>query len=209
MSARNLPAKLLQRVLSYVLRIPAEVISQMRQRRLQRWCNLGADTQLLAGCKILNFRGDPALITIGSGCRVAAELMIFGHGGRIVIGENCFVGAGTRIWSANDIRIGSNVLISHGVNIHDTNAHSLSAARRRHHVKEIFYNAHPPELPDVPDSCVVIEDDAWIGFNSTVLKGVTIGRGAVVGACSLVTKDVAPFTLVVGSPARVVGQSQP
>ena len=51
---------------------------------------------------------------------------------------------------------------------------------------------------------VVIEDDAWIGFKSSVLKGVTIGRGAIIAAGSVVTKDVPPFTLVAGNPAKVI-----
>lgn len=51
---------------------------------------------------------------------------------------------------------------------------------------------------------VVIEEDVWIGANATITAGVTIGRGAIVGACSLVTKDVPPYTLVAGSPAKVV-----
>lgn len=51
---------------------------------------------------------------------------------------------------------------------------------------------------------VTIEEDVWIGANATILAGVTIGRGAIVGACAVVTKDVPPYTLVVGSPARVV-----
>ena len=51
---------------------------------------------------------------------------------------------------------------------------------------------------------VVIEEDVWIGANATILAGVTIGRGAIVGACAVVTKDVPPYTLVAGFPARVV-----
>ena len=51
---------------------------------------------------------------------------------------------------------------------------------------------------------IVIEDDAWIGMNCIILKGVTVGRGAVVGAGSVVTKDVPPWTLVAGNPARVI-----
>jgi maltose O-acetyltransferase len=54
----------------------------------------------------------------------------------------------------------------------------------------------------------VIEDDVWIGFNSTILKGVTIGKGAVVGAGSVVTKDVAAYTIVAGNPAKAIGISK-
>lgn len=53
---------------------------------------------------------------------------------------------------------------------------------------------------------VVIGEDVWVGSNSTILAGVTVGRGSIVAACALVTKDVPPYTLVVGSPARVVAQ---
>ena len=52
---------------------------------------------------------------------------------------------------------------------------------------------------------VIIEEDVWIGTRSIVLAGVTVGRGATVGACALVTKDVPPYALVVGVPARIVG----
>jgi SAM-dependent methyltransferase len=48
----------------------------------------------------------------------------------------------------------------------------------------------------------VIEDDVWIGFNATILKGVTIGKGAIVGACSVVTKNVEPYSIVIGNPAQ-------
>jgi acetyltransferase-like isoleucine patch superfamily enzyme len=53
---------------------------------------------------------------------------------------------------------------------------------------------------------IVIEDDVWIGNRATVLDGVRIGKGAVVGAASVVTKDVEPYTVVMGNPARVVSR---
>ena len=101
-------------------------------------------------------------------------------------------------------------MISHGVNVHDTVSHSLSAASRHHHFIDILTTGHPRTFDDLPAQApIVIEDDAWLGFNSTVLKGVTIGRGAVVGACAVVTKNVEPFSVVAGNPARVVGTSRP
>jgi acetyltransferase-like isoleucine patch superfamily enzyme len=52
---------------------------------------------------------------------------------------------------------------------------------------------------------ITIEDDVWIGANSVVLDGVTIGRGAIIGAGTVVTKDVRPYAICVGNPARVIG----
>ena len=51
---------------------------------------------------------------------------------------------------------------------------------------------------------IVIEDDVWVGFNSIILKGVTIGKGSIVAAGSVVSKDVEPFTVVAGNPALVI-----
>ncbi len=119
----------------------------------------------------------------------------------------CFVGENTRIWSASSITIGDRTLISYGVSIHDCNSHSLSAARRSAHFDAIFSTGHPRELPDVDSADIVIGNDAWIGFGATILKGVTIGDGAVIAACSVVREDVAPFTVVAGNPARFVKKS--
>lgn len=51
---------------------------------------------------------------------------------------------------------------------------------------------------------IIIEDDVWIGLNATIMGGVKIGKGAIVGACSVVTKDVPPYSIVVGNPAKIV-----
>jgi acetyltransferase-like isoleucine patch superfamily enzyme len=59
---------------------------------------------------------------------------------------------------------------------------------------------------DITVSSVEICDNSWIGFNVIILKGVTIGEGAVVGAGSVVTKNISPYTLVAGNPARIIRQ---
>ena len=64
---------------------------------------------------------------------------------------------------------------------------------------------HPKEnIFDIKASPVVIDDDVWIGFNCTILKGVKIGKGSVIAACSVVTKDVPPNVIVAGNPAKIV-----
>lgn len=195
------------RLATKVLRRLTWESDRLQQRVAGSKCTVGARTVLYPSCKIDNEMLDRSLIRIGHDTQVLSNLQVFPHGGRIVVGNDCYLGEQTRIWSMNSITIGDRVLISHATNIHDHNAHSLSANDRHEHLKTIIASGHPNDLRHVDSAPVFIEDDAWIGFSATILKGVRIGKGAVVGACSVVTKDVAPYSIVVGNPARVVGTS--
>jgi acetyltransferase-like isoleucine patch superfamily enzyme len=64
-------------------------------------------------------------------------------------------------------------------------------------------------IGDICREPVVIEDDAWIGLNAVILKGVRVGRGAVVGAGAVVTRNVDAYSIVVGHDARVIGNASP
>lgn len=141
---------------------------------------------------------------IGSYSGVMGQLMIVTPGGKIRLGHHCSIGLGTRIWAQNSIEIGNYVLIAHLVDIHDSNAHSLDPIVRRQDPIEVFEKDTPMDFSGVETKPVRIEDDVWIGFKSSVMKGVTIGKGAVVAAGTMVTKDVPPYTLVAGNPARII-----
>ncbi|MDF5733198.1 MAG: acyltransferase, partial [Rhizonema sp. PD38] len=161
--------------------------------------------KILADAKVDNLAKSQDLISIGKDSVIKGQLLVFPHGGKIEIGESCYVGEGTRIWSANSIKIGNRVFISHNVNIHDTNSHSIDAVLRYKHFQAIMSVGHPSTNDfDIQSKAVCIEDDVWIGFNSTILKDVKIGRGSIVAACSVVTKDVPEFVIVAGNPAQVV-----
>ena len=69
---------------------------------------------------------------------------------------------------------------------------------------KILFNGYPPEKDNKPARNVVIKNDVWIGLNSTILEGVTIGNGAIIGACSVVAKDVPDYAVVVGNPAKII-----
>jgi acetyltransferase-like isoleucine patch superfamily enzyme len=151
---------------------------------------------------IENTLGDPNAITVGEHSFVRGRLVTHGHGGRISIGDWCYVGARTEIWSMDSITIGNRVLISHDVNIHDGSAHSNDAAERHHHYQAILTKGHPrtwEELPGLKSSPVIIEDDAWISFGVTILRGVTIGKGSIIAAGAIVTKDVPPGVIYKGT----------
>jgi acetyltransferase-like isoleucine patch superfamily enzyme len=142
-------------------------------------------------------------IRIGDKTMFLGQVLTFKHGGEIIIGEHCFIGEHSRIWSAKKITIGNRVLISHNVNIHDQNSHPLNSKERHEDFKHIFEKGLQDRV-DLKEKEIVIHDDVWIGFNATILKGVTIGKGAIIGACTLITEDVPEYAVMVGNPARLV-----
>lgn len=166
---------------------------------------VGLGTSLSRGARILNAGASSDQICVGRNCRIEGELFVFAHGGRISIGDWCFVGPGTRIWSALDLAIGNRVLISHNVNVMDSLTHPLDPEKRHAQFRSILERGHPKSI-DLDERPVRIDDDSWIGAGASILRGVTIGRGAIVGTGSVVTRDVAAHTLVAGNPARLVRQ---
>jgi acetyltransferase-like isoleucine patch superfamily enzyme len=166
-------------------------------------CILGEKSKFASSARVHNMQGESDSITIGSNSVIAGELLIFRHGGRITIGDWCYIGEGTRVWSSCSIKIGDRVLIAHNVNIFDSRTHPINPRERHAHFREIKDHGHPLKI-NLGEKPVTIADDAWIGANATILRGVTIGTGAIVGAGSVVTGDVAPFMIVSGNPAHVV-----
>jgi acetyltransferase-like isoleucine patch superfamily enzyme len=113
----------------------------------------------------------------------------------IELGDEVFLGNACTLSAARRITVGAHSLISAEVRIHDNDGHPLDPARRRAHEPIAAGDARP----------VVIGENVWIGARATILKGVTIGSDAVVGAGAVVTGDVPAKTVVAGNPARVVG----
>jgi acetyltransferase-like isoleucine patch superfamily enzyme len=179
------------------------------QRLLGRaTCRLGHRARLMMTARIRNTRGDSNHIVIGANSVIRGELMTFAHGGEIRIGEWCYVGEDTRIWSAGSIEIGNRVLISHSVNVFDSLTHPLDAASRHDQVRQIFKQGHPRDI-SLDENPVKIYDDAWIGAGAMILRGVTVGEGGVVAAGAVVTKDVSPYSIVAGNPAEFVRKLLP
>jgi acetyltransferase-like isoleucine patch superfamily enzyme len=155
-----------------------------------------------------NIRGKRDAIRIGAYTHLKGELLTFAHGGCISIGEYCYIGEQSRIWSAKRIIIGDRVLIAHNVNIFDSLTHPIHPQERHRHFQRIITHGHPDQV-DLGEVPVRIDQDVWIGCLSIVLRGVTIGEGAIVGAGSVVEKDVPPFVVVSGNPARIVRELKP
>ena len=114
---------------------------------------------------------------------------------RLVIGDNVSLNYDCHIACINNVTVGSNVLIASRVFITD-HAHGTSAGEElvRPPGERLLYSKGP----------VIIEDNVWIGANSVVTAGVTIGKHAIIGAGSVITKDIPPYSVAVGNPARVI-----
>ncbi|WP_457423756.1 acyltransferase [Roseateles sp. P5_E7] len=137
-------------------------------------------------------------------------------------GKDLHIGRGTRLWAPVQIKIGDHVYIGKHVHI-EANAvignfclianRVAFVGRHDHDYKRLgfpvryspwigsrrFQNSHLAEM-------VEVQDDCWVGYGAIVLTGVTIGRGSIVAAGSVVVRDVPSYSVVAGVPARVVGQ---
>jgi acetyltransferase-like isoleucine patch superfamily enzyme len=97
------------------------------------------------------------------------------------------------------MRIGKNVMIAFGTTIMDYDGHPIFQTKEEEEQERDTYGGTAKPI--------TIEDNVWIGFKSTILKGVTIGAGSIVGAYSCVTKDVPPNCMVAGNPARIIKEN--
>jgi acetyltransferase-like isoleucine patch superfamily enzyme len=184
-------------------------IDYLIQRLIGRaTCQLAQDAKLSKTARIRNISGDSSKIAIGKHSHIQGELLVFPHGGRITIGDWCYIGEGSRIWSAASIVVGHRVLVSHSVNIFDNLTHPVKAVERHEQFRQILTVGHPREL-SLGERPVTIQDDAWIGAGAFVLRGVTLGHGAIVAAGAVVTKDVQPFSIVAGNPATLIRELTP
>jgi acetyltransferase-like isoleucine patch superfamily enzyme len=135
--------------------------------------------------------------------------------GRLVIGDCCSFGSGTRIDCRESVTIGNHVLISWEVLISDFDPHPIdpeeraaemehsnSLIRPRFSVRESEWaENYRPRFTSKP---IIVEDKVWIGARALIMKGVRVGYGSTVAAGAVVTKDVPPYSIVAGNPAKVV-----
>jgi galactoside O-acetyltransferase len=145
-------------------------------------------------------------LSIGDDTQVSASLRTDRSPATIEIGARTSIG-GSLIVAAQRVSIGDDVLISWDVTIVDHDSHNLDFALRKDDA--VAWHAGKKDWSNVAIAPVTICDKVWIGLGVTVLKGVTIGEGAVVAARSVVTKSVPPWTLVAGNPARALKQLPP
>lgn len=160
-------------------------------------------------CEIRNGIAGKTYLEIGEHSVVSGKFVFETTTGRIFIGKNTFIGGGLFI-CIEAIEIGNDVMFSWGCTLMDNDSHSLLSNERAKDVAEWKRGLDENSIgkyanwTNVKREKITIKNKAWIGFNCIILKGVTIGEGAIVAAGSVVTKDVPDYAVVAGNPARIV-----
>ncbi len=175
---------------------------------------LGKNNLLLNGFQVFmrNAIEDRKYLIIGEDNSIAGSFILERDKGVIKLGNRNYVGKGTKFISGNEIEIGDDVIIAWGVTIYDHNSHSIYWDERKFDIsmfreeykkgdKYLYLNK---DWSNVKSKKIKICDKVWIGFESTIMKGVTIGEGSVIAAKSVVVDDVPPYTVVGGNPARII-----
>lgn len=149
---------------------------------------VGEGTQIAADAWL---DGDNGTIEIGKNCLIHPMAMLLPYDGFIKLGHECSVNPFAVLYGHGGLTIGNYVRIATHVVIIPAN-----------------HGYADPNIPitfqNVTQEGVVIEDDVWVGCNATILDGVTIGKGSVIAAGAVVTKDIDPYSVVAGSPARLI-----
>ena len=132
------------------------------------------------------------VVRIGDGSVLAPYAFLSTQRGSIVIGRRCSVNAYSVLYGLGGLKIGDRVRIAAHVVIIPAN--------------HIFDDPYVPIMEQgSTKKGIVIEDDVWIGAGARILDGCVIGKGSVIGAGTVLTKSVGPYSIVVGVPGRVVG----
>ncbi len=191
---------MIKRILRFFYYLPSTFLNRVRyvfsgvhvgkfHETKGRLCIKNKGIITMGDCVRINSKGSAN--PIGCGERTYFQVL---KGAELCIGNdvgmsNCAITAGNRVTIGNSVRIGA------GVKIYDTDFHSLNP----------FERTAKPEIPNVVTKPIVIEDYAFIGAGSYILKGVTIGKYSIIGAGSVVTKDVPQGEIWAGNPAKKIG----
>lgn len=145
------------------------------------------------------------ILSVDELCQIDGSIAFEREHASVSIGKRVFMNG--IIITAEGVTIGNDVLISWGVTIVDHDSHSPIFSQRARDV--VMWREHEKDWTHVSIKPVTISDKVWIGFNSIILCGVTVGEGAVIGAGSVVTRDVPAWTVAAGNPARFIREIPP
>lgn len=144
-----------------------------------------------------------AKISVGRGSKISGFVATQTKESEVIIAKNVFIAGGTVLDCSLKIVIEQDVMISYQAIIQDCDNHPLALSKRKKDLQNYLKNG-VVDVSGAAKKPVIIKRGAWIGARTIILKGVTVGEGSIIGAGSVVTKDVEPWTIVAGNPAKIV-----
>jgi acetyltransferase-like isoleucine patch superfamily enzyme len=162
---------------------------------------IGEGLRLGLHARVINKNAEKR-VRIGDNCAIRGVIRC-NPGAEVSIGELVYVGDGVVMDAMSKIEIGAHTLLAHGVQILDNDNHPTDAAERAAHFEAILGITRRKDF-QIGSAPVIIGRRCWLGFNTAVMKGVTMGEDSIAAAGSMVLKDVPPLSLVGGNPAKLI-----
>jgi acetyltransferase-like isoleucine patch superfamily enzyme len=155
---------------------------------------IGRGVTIDEGCQLDAQGCDEGGFVIGDGALISRGAIISGKNGSLAVGARANIGAGCVLYASGRLEIGADTMLA-----------ALCYIGGGHYATRGRLDV-PMAQQSEPGRGVVIEEDCWLGAGVIVIDGVRIGRGSVVGAGAVVIRDVEPYSIVTGVPARVTGR---
>lgn len=181
-------------------------IKRARRNFLKNVTYLGnpSNLEILRHAVVRVFRGSkPSDIVIGDYLRFFGGNIVSQNGGKIRIGKHTKFGFNLLLGASNSITIGDYVIFADNVTVMDNNNHPVNPLDRAI-VYSSDYNSDLRGWKYSDSAPIVIGNNVWCGSNVRICKGVTIGDGAVIAACTVVTKNVPANSICAGNPGKIV-----
>lgn len=179
------------------------------------YVEVDASTRLLNGLSIRfdTTKENRKYVIVGEKGLIRANFIFESEKGHVRIGNNVHIG-GADFISRSLITVEDDVTMAWGITLYDHDSHSIYWEHRQNDNNQCYNdyencngnNVMHKDWTHVVSKPIHISSKVWIGFDVTILKGVTVGEGAVIGAKSVVTKDIPAWTVAAGNPARVIKQ---
>ncbi|MGG6491854.1 UNVERIFIED_CONTAM: acyltransferase [Bacteroidetes bacterium 56_B9] len=185
-----------------LVKIKIILLEAYKESQFKKWSIVGENTHFGHRARCVNQTGRIDALRIGRYCDIDATIAVQNQG-NITVGDYTTIRYDSVLGCVEKIRIGSYVIISNNVHIYDNNNHPTAPEIRKEMCKNGFYGdawrwSHSVHKP------VIVGDNVWIGERATILKGVTIGEGSIIGCDSVVTHDVPPYSVAAGNPAKII-----
>lgn len=203
-------------MLGYFRNILSKAVFNRHLRQIRPFITVG-NSHFFDNFRLTIAQAEPGkkYLTVGDDSILNCKIIFETSEGKVTVGDKVFIGGGTII-CRTEVVFEENVFVAWGGYFYDHDSHSLDYREREKDIAQQLKDfrsglhfIHNKNWSVVNAKPIRICANAWIGLNCTILKGVTIGEGAIIGAGSVVTKDVPPWTVAGGNPAQIIKELPP